>query len=356
MAPIVRACQRRKEDFFILHTGQHFTKELDEQIFDDLNLPKPKYNLGIGGQPYRMQVGIMIKEIGNILIKEKPDMVLVQGDTISVLAGALAANKLNIKVGHHEAGLRSHDIKMLEEINRVIVDHVSDYLFAPTPDALKNLHQEGREADKIHFTGNTIVDAVKENIGIADKKSKILEKLKLKKGEYFLATTHRAENVDNAENLKNIIDGLSQVEEKFKLPIILPLHPRTKRRLKEFNLSVSKKIKIIPPLGFLDFLQLEGNAKLVLTDSGGIQEECFILQVPCVTLRENTERPETVEHGGNIIAGTNPEKILKSVQKILKKNPKHKEWQSPFGDGKAGERIIDIIDQHIRLDTPKKSN
>jgi len=266
----------------------------------------------------------------------------------------LAANKLGIKVGHHEAGLRSHDITMLEEINRVITDHISDYLFAPTPDALKNLHQEGREADKIHFTGNTIVDAVRENVLISEKKSKILQKLKLKKKEYILATAHRAENVDNQKRLREILSGMSLVQEKLKLPLIFPLHPRTKHRIREFKLNIPKNIKIISPQGFLDFLALENNAKLVLTDSGGMQEECFILRVPCVTLRDNTERPETVEYGGNIVAGTDHQKIVKSALTILKKNQKIKEWENPFGDGKAGERIIDIIDQHIKIDRPKK--
>src|SRR3989344_5226938 len=338
MSPIVRACEKQGVGFFILHTGQHWSPEMDRKIFTDLELPKPKYNLGVGGEPYRKQIGFMTKEISIILAKEKPDIVLVQGDTISVLAGGLAANKLGIKVGHHEAGLRSHDITMLEEINRVITDHISDYLFAPTPDALKNLHQEGREADKIHFTGNTIVDAVRENVLISEKKSKILQKLKLKKKEYILATAHRAENVDNQKRLREILSGMSLVQEKLKLPLIFPLHPRTKHRIREFKLNIPKNIKIISPQGFLDFLALENNAKLVLTDSGGMQEECFILRVPCVTLRDNTERPETVEYGGNIVAGTDHQKIVKSALTILKKNQKIKEWENPFGDGKAGER------------------
>jgi len=174
MSPIIRECERRKIDYFILHTGQHYTKELDDGIFSDLELPKPKYNLGVGGQPYRKQVGIMTREIIKILQKEQPSVILVQGDTISVLAGALAAQKLGIKIGHHEAGLRSHDTTMLEEINRVITDHVSDYLFVPTPDALKNLHQEGKEPERIFFTGNTIVDAVYQNLELAQRKSKII--------------------------------------------------------------------------------------------------------------------------------------------------------------------------------------
>lgn len=347
MSPVIRACQNKKENFFILHTGQHYTREMDEQMFDDLELPKPKYNLGVGGQPYRKQVGLMTKEIGKILELERPDVVIVQGDTISVLAGALAANKLGIKIGHHEAGLRSHDISMPEETNRVITDHISDYLFIPTPDALKNLHQEGTEAERIYLTGNTIVDAVQQNLAIAEKKTNILKTLGLKDKGYLLITAHRAENVDNPERLGGIIKGLELVRRECKLPIIFSLHPRTKGRLTEFNLSLPTGVKVIEPVGFLEFLSLENHARLVLTDSGGLQEECFILQVPCVTLRDNTERPETLEYGVNVLAGTEPEKILSATREMLSKKLKWNKWDNPFGDGKAGERIIDIIDRHI---------
>jgi UDP-N-acetylglucosamine 2-epimerase (non-hydrolysing) len=343
MAPIVRECESRKIDYFILHTGQHYSPELDKEIFEDLELPHPKYNLGVGGQPYRKQVGIMVKEITKILKKEKPDVIIVQGDTISVLAGALAANKLQIKVAHHEAGLRSHDTGMLEEVNRVIVDHISDYLFVPTPDSLKNLHQEGIEPDKILFTGNTIVDAVNENIDISEKKKNVLKELGLKPKEYFLVTAHRAESVDKKEKLADIFTGLSLVGKEFNLPIIFPMHPRTAFKAKEFELEIPKEITVIKPTGFLEFLQLEKNAKLVLTDSGGAQEEAFILKTPCVTLRDNTERPETIEYGANILAGTNPESILKATKEMMKKDLKWSKWENPFGDGKAAKRIIDYL-------------
>lgn len=344
MSPIIRECEKRKIDYFILHTGQHYSKELDEQIFQDLNLPKPKYNLGVGGQPYRKQIGLMTKEIIKVLKSENPDFVIVQGDTISVLAGALAANKLGIKLAHHEAGLRSHDITMLEEINRVIVDHISDYLFTPTPDALKNLHQEGRDPEKIHFTGNTIVDAIHQNLEISDKKSIILEKLGLKIKNYFLCTAHRAENVDDEQRLKGILDSFALLEKELNIPLVFSLHPRTKLRIEQFNLKIPEKIIVIEPPGFLDFIKLEKNARLILTDSGGIQEESFILQVPCVTLRDNTERPETVEYGANILAGTVPEKILECAKKMLSKKD-FSISESPFGDGKAAERIIKILEE-----------
>lgn len=343
MSPVIRECDKKGVDYFIIHTGQHYSKELDEKIFSDLELPKPKYNLGVGGEPYRKQVGLMIKEIIEVLQKEEPNIVLVQGDTISVLAGAAAANRLGIKVAHHEAGLRSHDTAMLEEINRVITDHMSDYLFVPTPDALKNLHQEGSNPEKIFFTGNTIVDAVYQNVELAKNKVNILDNLKVKENEYFLITAHRAENVDNEKRLRGIIKGLVLIQKEFNIPIIYPIHPRTSLRIKEFNIEIPQEIRLINPVGFLEFLQLEQNTKLVLTDSGGAQEEAFILKVPCVTLRDNTERPETLEYGVNILAGTNPEKILEATKTMLNKELNWSKWDNPFGDGKAAERIIEKL-------------
>src|SRR3989344_1636329 len=232
---------------------------------------------------------------------------------------------------------------MLEEINRVITDHVSDYLFVPTPDALKNLHQEGKEPERIFFTGNTIVDAVYQNLELAQRKSKIISKLGLKEKNYLLLTLHRAENVDKSDRLSSIVKGLSLIYEEYKLPIIFPIHPRTALRLKEFNISLNKNILTIEPVGFLDFLQLEDNARLILTDSGGVQEECFILKIPCITLRDNTERPETLEYGVNVLAGTEPQKILQSAKEMMQKNIKWSSWDNPFGDGAAAKRIIDVL-------------
>ncbi len=343
MSPVIRAAKRRGLDYFVLHTGQHYSKELDEQIFQDLDLSPPRYNLGVGGQTFRMQVGIMTREIKNILEIEQPDVVIVQGDTISVLAGALAANKLGIKVAHHEAGLRSHDLSMPEETNRIITDHVSDFLFAPTPDALKNLHQEGRDTDRIHFTGNTIVDAVLQNLEIAEKRSRAMANLKLTPKGYVLVTAHRAENVDDKERLANIIESLVRVQKQLAIPVVFPMHPRTKKRLEEFSIAIPKTLTVTSPLRFLEFLQLENNARLVMTDSGGVQEECLILKVPCVTLRDNTERPETIEHGVNIIAGNDPAQVLEATMLMHGKNDLFRNKENPFGDGKAGERILEIL-------------
>jgi UDP-N-acetylglucosamine 2-epimerase (non-hydrolysing) len=273
MSPVVRECEKQGLDYFILHTGQHYSYNLDKVFFEDLELPEVKYNLDVGSGTHAEETAKMLTGIEKVLLKEKPDIVLVEGDTNTVLAGALAATKLHIKVGHVEAGLRSYDRQMPEEINRILADHVSDYLFAPTEKAKGNLLKEGIEEDKIFVTGNTIVDAVNQNLEIAERKADIVNNLNLSSKEYFLVTAHRQENVDNKKRLEGILEGLKLIHEEFNLPIIYPIHPRTAKRIKEFGLKVLKGIELIEPLGFLEFLQLEANAKLVLTDSGGMQEE-----------------------------------------------------------------------------------
>ncbi|HJH26813.1 MAG TPA: UDP-N-acetylglucosamine 2-epimerase (non-hydrolyzing) [Methanophagales archaeon] len=340
MSPVIRELENQTLDYFILHTGQHYSYNLDKIFFEDLELPAAKYNLDVGSGSHAEETGKMLIGIEKVLKEEKPDVVLVEGDTNTVLAGALAATKLHIKVGHVEAGLRSYDRTMPEEINRVLADHVSDYLFAPTEKAKGNLLKEGIEEDKIFATGNTIVDAVYQNLEIAKRKVDILKKLNLNPEEYFLVTAHRQENVDVKERLKGILDGLKLVYNDFNLPIIYPIHPRTKKRIKKFGLEVPEGIRLIEPLGFLEFLQLEANAKLVLTDSGGVQEETCILKVPCATLRDSTERPETLEVGSNVLAGINQNKILEGVKIMLDRK---RNWINPFGDGKAGNIIIKIL-------------
>jgi UDP-N-acetylglucosamine 2-epimerase (non-hydrolysing) len=341
MSPVIRECEKQNLDYFILHTGQHYSYNLDQIFFEELELPEAKYNLDAGSGSHAEETGKMLIGIEKVLREEKTDIVLLEGDTNTVLAGALAASKLHIRVGHVESGLRSYDRTMPEEINRVLADHVSDYLFAPTEKAKKNLLREGIEEDKIFVTGNTIVDAVYQNLEIAKRKVGILNKLNLTPEEYFLVTAHRQENVDIKERLKGILDGLELVYEKFNFPIIYPIHPRTVKRIKELGLEFPNEVELIKPLGFLEFLQLEANAKLVLTDSGGVQEETCILKVPCVTLRDNTERPETLEVGSNVLAGANQNKILEGVKKMMDK--KEKNWKNPFGDGRTGSRIIKIL-------------
>ena len=339
MSPIIRECEQRNLDYFVLHTGQHYSYNMDRVFFEQLELPDAKYNLDIGSGSHAEQTGKMLIGIEKILLKEEPDVVLVEGDTNTVVAGALAAVKLHIKVGHVEAGLRSYYREMPEEINRIVADHCADYLFAPTEKAKEILLGEGIEEEKIFVTGNTIVDAVYQNLEIAQKKANILAELGLEKQNYFLVTAHRQENVDNKQRFDGILKGLQLINKEYDMPVIYPIHPRARKRMKEFGLNADG-IELIEPLDYLSFLQLEANAKLVLTDSGGVQEETCILKVPCVTLRDNTERPETLEVGSNMLAGTQPEKILNMVEKMINKK---KDWENPFGDGKAGKRIIKIL-------------
>ncbi|HOI76295.1 MAG TPA: UDP-N-acetylglucosamine 2-epimerase (non-hydrolyzing) [Methanofastidiosum sp.] len=337
---IIKECQKKDLDYFILHSGQHYSYELDKIFFEELKLTLPKYNINVGSGTHGAETGKMLIGIEEILLKEKPNVVLVQGDTNTVLAGGLAASKLHIDVGHVEAGLRSYDLKMPEEINRILTDHLSNYLFAPTLSSKNNLLKEGLKGNKIIVTGNTIADVITKYVKVANEKSNILKNYDLETNQYILATFHRQENVDNEEKLMGILGGLELLSNKLKLPIVLPIHPRTKKRLQEYNLSLPKGILAVTPLGFLEFLQLESNACLVLTDSGGVQEETCILKVPCVTLRDNTERPETLEVGSNILAGTTKDRILECSLEMIKKN---KNWESPFGNGKAGKSIISYL-------------
>ncbi len=340
LSPVIRELQHRKADFFILHTGQHYTDNLTSIFFEEIELPRPEYNLNVGSGTHTEETGKMLIGIGEILAKDRPDVVLVEGDTNSVLAGALAAAKLHIRVGHVEAGLRSYDRRMPEELNRILCDHLADYLFAPTGKARSILLGEGIPEEKIIVAGNTIVDAVHQNLAISDKKSRILSRLGLKERAYFLVTLHREENVDNRSRLQSILKGLGLVFQQFGQPLVYPGHPRTRRRIDEFKLVVPAGVRLIEPLGFLDFLALEGKASLVLTDSGGVQEESCILKVPCVTLRDNTERPETLEVGGNTLAGAEPGRIVDSAERMLSVK---RTWANPFGDGRAAIRILDTI-------------
>ena len=339
MSPVIRKCERKCLDYFILHTGQHYSFEMDKIFFEDLGLPDPKYNLDVGSGSHAEQTGKIMAGVERVLIENKPGVVLVQGDTNTVMAGALVASKLHIDVGHVEAGLRSYDKRMPEEINRLVTDHISDYLFAPTEISKKNLLKEGISEEKINVTGNTIVDAVYQNLEIAKKKFDFLQDLGLKPKDYFLATIHRAENVDDPRRLGEILEGLKQVATEFSMTVIFPIHPRTKKMVREFGFELDG-IRVIEPVGFLEFLQLEAGAKLALTDSGGVQEETCILGVPCVTLRDNTERPETIRVGSNVLAEAKAESMLRCVR--LMKNQNNK-WDNPFGDGTSGECIVKHI-------------
>lgn len=349
-SPIIRELQKREKIFFILHTGQHYSYEMDSIFFSELELPEPTYKLlDVKNKKFHgTQTAEMLVGSEKVFLKERPKLVLVGGDANTNLAGALAARKLHIYVGHIEAGLRSNDWRMPEEHNRVMIDHISDILFAPTIKAKKNLIIDNVKG-KIFITGNTIVDAVKQNLTIARKKSKIMNILNIKKEKYMLLTLHREENVDFKENLKSILKGIKLVAESLKYEIIFPVHPRTLKTIKYFKLNSliiqTKNLRVINPLGYLDFLMLLKNSKLVLTDSGGIQEESCIMKVPCVTLRESTERPETLEVGSNYVAGTKPNTILKAVESMLNVE---KTWRNPFGENPA-KQIVNIIERELNL-------
>jgi len=345
MSPIIRELKERKSKFVVIHAGQHYSHNMDKLFFEELKLPEPDFLLSTV-KNYRFhgeQTAEMLKGIEKILLKVKPKILLVCGDANFNLAGALAARKLGIKVGHVESGLRSNDWRMPEEHNRVMIDHISDYLFAPTEQAKKNLIADNVKG-KIFVFGNTIVDAVYQNIKLARSKSNIIRRLNLKPKKYFLLTLHREENVDNKKILKEIINGIKKISKVFSdYDIIFPIHPRTKNRLEMFNLKDDLNLNnliIIEPIGYFDFLILLYNAKLVLTDSGGVQEEACILKTSCLTLRENTERPETVRVGANIIVGSDCNKILKDAKKMLKCEPN---WKNPFGKGDTSKKIVDLI-------------
>lgn len=344
MSPVIRALGKANKKHFILHTGQHYSYNMDKIFFEQLQLPQARYNLEVGSGSHAEQTARILVGVEEVLQKEAPDIVLVEGDTNSVFAGALAALKLLIKVGHVEAGLRSYDRNMPEEINRLMTDHCSDYLFAPTEKARSILLSEGIRNNSIFVTGNTIVDAVHENLEIAMQKSSSFESLNIKPGRYFLVTLHRQENVDDRERFSSILAGLNLLSGEFNLPVVYPIHPRSRQRISKFGLDCSI-IKLIEPLDYLSFLQLESNARLILTDSGGVQEESCILKVPCVTLRDNTERPETLEAGSNILAGVNSKKILECVRIMM---DRERNWINPFGDGRAGEKIVESLESSLK--------
>ncbi|MBI2589435.1 UDP-N-acetylglucosamine 2-epimerase (non-hydrolyzing) [Candidatus Berkelbacteria bacterium] len=337
LAPILRRIQASENELMLIHTNQHYSANMDGVFFKELALPAPDSNLGVGSGTHGAQTGLMLARLEKALNMNRPDAVLVQGDTNTVLAGALAAVKLGIQVGHVEAGLRSYDRTMPEEINRVLTDHAADILFAPTQNAAQLLHAEGIPSERIEVTGNTIVDAINDHRELVNSRSYILSTLKLEPRGYLLLTLHRPANVDRRETLAEIIIGITNVARITQLPVVFPAHPRTVKQLEQFKLTLPVSFRQIKPIGYLDFLGLEANAELILTDSGGIQEEACVLRVPCVTIRENTERPETLAVGANELAGLTSIGIQAASAKML---AQARTWQNPFGDGRASDRIL----------------
>lgn len=337
MCPVIRELERLSMDYFVLHTGQHYSYNMDKVFFEQLRLPAPRFNINVGSGSHAEETGKMLIGIEGILRREAPTVARVQGDTNTVLAGALTAAKMHILVGHVEAGLRSGDMSMPEEINRIMADHVSDFLFAPTEASKANLVREGLGGQRIHVTGNTVVDAVQQNLAISRD---IDAKKAAGTGDYFLVTMHRQENVDDKMRLSAAMGALQSLAERFGREVIYPMHPRTRKRVQEFGIKPGSMVKVIEPVDYLTFLKLESEAELILTDSGGLQEEACILNVPCVTLRENTERPETLDVGANMLAGTDPARILAAAEEMLSRK---RSWANPYGDGRAAERIVKII-------------
>lgn len=334
MSPVIREIERRGFNHVFVHTGQHYDRELSKIFLEELNLPKLDYHLDIRSGTHGEQTGKMLIEIEKTILKEEPDIVLVPGDTNTTLAGALAASKLHIPVGHVEAGLRSFNRRMPEEINRILTDHTSDYLFCPTKTAVNNLKIEGISDERIFLVGDTMVEACYQHLEIAKKKE-----LKAP-SDFMLLTCHRAENTDDQERLGNIARALMNLDYK----IIFPVHPRTGKMLKRFNLwnkLLDSNVQLIKPVGYLEFLLLESKAKLILTDSGGVQKEGYLLKKPCVTLRDETEWVETVDVGCNVLVGTGVEKIVEGVDLML--NRKLDFSSELFGDRNASKKIIDNL-------------
>jgi UDP-N-acetylglucosamine 2-epimerase len=333
-SPLTLALRKRHHEILV-HTGQHYDYGMCDVFFEDLGIPAPDYHLGIGSGGHGAQTGAMLKAIEGVLEKERPDAVIVYGDTNSTLAGALAAAKLHIPVAHVEAGLRSFNRAMPEEINRILTDHLSTWLFVPSAMSREQLQREGIESG-VHIVGDIMYDALLVHRGRAEARSRILDHLGLSPRSYYAATIHRAENTDHPEKLRSIFEGLQIL----KNPVILPLHPRTDKKLKEYGIQAGSNVRCVEPLGYLDMIRLQEHAACILTDSGGVQKEAYYLRVPCVTLRTETEWVETVTAGWNLVCGTDTSAIENAVQKMEGCEAPH---PNLYGDGQTANRIVEIL-------------
>lgn len=332
-APVSKQLRKHHKEILV-HTGQHYDDNMSDIFFEELNIPRPDYNLNVGSASHGKQTGEMLIKIEEVLINQKPDAVIVYGDTNSTLAGALAAAKLHIPVFHIESGLRSFNKNMPEEQNRVVVDHLSDKLFCPTQNAVDNLFREGI-TQGVYNTGDVMYDAVLINKEIASLRSSIMTRLGLTPRQYMLCTIHRAENTDDENRLRTLIQVLSDAQ----IPVVLPMHPRTAKHVDMYDICLPDNVIAIKPVGYLDMLMLETNAYKILTDSGGVQKEAYFMQVPCITLRDETEWVETVQDGWNTIVGLDPIRIVDAMRNFM---PSAKQ-SNPFGDGHAAERIVELL-------------
>ena len=338
--PLLSSELRKHHKEIIVHTGQHYDDEMSDIFYRDLQIPKPHYNLNIGSGSHGYQIGNMLISFEKLLLNLKPDLVIIFGDTNSTVAGAIAASRLNIPLAHVEAGLRNYDKSIPEEINRLIADHLSNLLFCPTNTAVKNLNMEGIKKG-VHLSGDLMNDVLLHNREYFQK-SNILSELNLTEGDFIISTIHRPRNTDNVEALKRILEAFLETHET----IVLPLHPRTQKVVKENNLEKmikNKNVMILNPLGYFDFMKLLMNAKKVVTDSGGIQKEAYILKVPCITLFNSTSWVETVTDGWNVLVESNKEKIIKMINSF---EPKGNQ-KDHYGDGKAFKKVCDLIDDYF---------
>jgi UDP-N-acetylglucosamine 2-epimerase len=333
-SPLSLALRARHREVLV-HTGQHYDYGMSDVFFEELGIPAPDYHLGIGSGPHGSQTGAMLGAVEALLQKELPDAVLVYGDTNSTLAGALAAAKLHLPVAHIEAGLRSFNRAMPEEINRVITDHLSTWLFVPSRVAVEHLHREGIVAG-VHVVGDVMIDAIELHRRRAEMRPSVADRLEVQRGQYYVATVHRAENTDDADRLKAIFAAFGRLDR----PVLLPLHPRTRKRVDELSIPLTDNVRVLEPLGYLDTISVLGAAACLLTDSGGMQKEAYYLGVPCVTMRDETEWVETVEAGWNALAGADIERIVAAVRtQTAVRGPR----PPLYGDGKTAQRIVEVL-------------
>lgn len=329
------AVLRRNHTEVMVHTGQHYDHQMSAVFFEQLGIPAPDHHLDVGSGSHGAQTGAMLARLEPVIQREQPDVVLVYGDTNSTIAGALAAAKLNIPVAHVEAGLRSFNRAMPEEINRVVTDHLSTWLFTPSTHSAEQLGTEGISRG-VHVVGDIMLDAVLQHAERARQSSQYPQAADVCAGKFYLCTVHRAENTDSAERLRGILEGLARLDQ----PVVLPLHPRTRKRLTEFGLTPSANVRVIEPVGYLDMLQLERSAATILTDSGGVQKEAYYLEVPCVTLREETEWTETVDVGWNLLTGVDPDAIVAAVARQRQDRRPHPPL---YGTGDTADRIVRVF-------------
>ena len=340
MSPVIRACDTFNVPHILIDTKQHYSDNMSDIFYKDLGLRKPDHTLETDAGSHAIQISSMLIQLEQLLEQTSFDVLLVQGDTNSVLAGALSASRKGIKIGHVEAGLRSRDRSMTEEINRIMTDHISDYLFATSNQTVENLQNEGIADESIWNVGNTVVDATLQTVNLARRRA-FRKKLRIKK-DYLVVTLHRPANVDNLETLDEILSGIEMVMKEYGLEAAFSVHPRTKKQLANLHRQIPEDMHLIDPPGYLDFISLQSDARLVMTDSGGIQEEACIMQVPCVTLRTNTERPETVTVGANILGGVRRQGIVFAARQMMNRI---RGWSNPYGNGTSGEQIIQALNQ-----------